>query len=210
MEEIEKYFGSGISPLQRRQLERLEALYREWNAKVNVISRKDIDHLYLHHVLHSLAIMKVRSFGAGDRVMDLGCGGGFPGIPLAVMNPQADFCLVDSIGKKIGVVNDVSASLGLANVQGVQARAEELEVRVDYVVSRAVTELGRFMGWAWDKIRPGKGHGILYLKGGDLSEELAAVRKFRGVGEITVCPVRDFFDEPFFDTKQVVYIRKTF
>ena len=208
MEEVEKYFGAGMSPEQRERLERLEGLYRAWNDKINVISRKDIDHLYAHHVLHSLAIMKVRPFAAGDRIMDLGCGGGFPGIPLAVMNPEADFLLVDSIGKKITVVNDVAASLGLTNARGVQARAEALEVRTDYVVSRAVAELGRFMGWVWDKIIPGKGHGILYLKGGDLSEELEAVRKYRGVGEVSVHPIREFFDEPFFDTKQVVYIRK--
>ncbi len=204
MELILKYFPD-LDATQRQRFEALYALYEEWNARINVISRKDFEQLYLRHVLHSLAIARVCRFEAGARILDVGCGGGFPGIPLAILFPEAHFTLVDSIGKKITVVRNVAESLGLTNVTPLNTRAEQLSQRFDYIVSRAVTDLKSFTGWIWDKIDRGchgtLPAGILYLKGGDLSDELAAAgRKY------VLYDIADFFEEEFFETKKVVYL----
>lgn len=196
-----------MSAKQQQQFEALEALYREWNAKINVISRKDIDELYLRHILHSLAIAKVISFQSGARVLDVGTGGGFPGIPLAILFPEANFTLIDSIGKKIAVVKAIAEALELENVLPLQTRAEELPVRFDFVVSRAVTDLKTFIPWVWDKIIPGGKqaypNGIFCLKGGDLTEELRASPQ-----KALEIPLSDFFKEDFFETKKLVYVQK--
>lgn len=206
MESILKYFPD-LSPLQRERFERLLPLYTEWNARINVISRKDIDSLYLRHVLHSLAIARACRFDDGARVLDVGCGGGFPTVPLAIMFPNVRFTAVDSIGKKIAVVREICTALGLDNVTPVNARAESLDEKFDYVVSRAVTDMKTFTGWIWDRIERGRHgtlpDGILYLKGGDLAEELALTRRRWEIFDIS-----DWFDEEFFETKRVVYTSK--
>jgi len=202
---VRKYFGDELSLLQRERFARLDALYHEWNGRINVVSRKDIDQLELRHVIHSLAVARVCRFGEGARVLDVGCGGGFPGIPLAIMFPEAQFFLCDSIGKKITVVRAVAAALGLDNVEAVNARAESVAGRFDYVVSRAVAPVADLLSWTGDKVEAGhRGalpNGMLCFKGGDLDAELAEVpaRKF------TVYKISDFFDEEFFETKKVVY-----
>lgn len=200
---ITKYFHD-LSDEQLRQFAALEGLYADWNSKINVVSRKDFDALYLHHVLHSLAIARVCTFDAGARVADIGCGGGFPSIPLAILFPDVHFTAVDSIAKKITVVRGVAESLGLKNIETVNGRAEQLPQRFDYVVSRAVTDMRTFVGWVWDRIERGQHgslpNGILYLKGGDLAEELALTRR-----RWTVYDISRFFDEEFFETKKVVY-----
>ena len=207
MECVETYFGRELTGPQRDRFARLGALYADWNARINVISRKDTDQLYLRHVLHSLAIARVCRFAPGAQVLDVGTGGGFPGIPLAILFPEARFTLVDSIGKKIRVVQGVSEALGLENVMALQARAETLPERFDYVVSRAVTEMKPFVEWVWTKIDRGQRgtlpNGILYLKGGDLAAELAATGK-----PCTLHPIAEFFDDAFFETKQVVHIAR--
>lgn len=206
MELILKYFPD-LTDEQRRQFALLYALYAEWNAKINVVSRKDFDQLYLRHVLHSLAIAKVCSFAVGARILDVGCGGGFPSIPLAILFPEAHFTAADSIHKKIAVVEGVVEGLGLTNVDPRCVRAETLTQRFDYVVSRAVTAMPEFVGWVWNRIEKGeKGtlpNGILYLKGGDLAEELGLTEKRWYIYDID-----RFFDEEFFETKKVVYTPK--
>lgn len=205
-EVIRKYFPD-IDALQQERFEAMYDLYADWNSRINVISRKDSEQLYIRHILHSLAIAKVCSFSSGARIMDVGTGGGFPGIPLAVMFPDAEFTLVDSIGKKITVAGGVCEALGLENVKVINGRAESVNGRFDYVVSRAVTEMKRFIPWVWNKIEHGqKGtvrNGILYLKGGDLIEELAATGK-----KYQLFNISGFFEEDFFDTKKVVHIAK--
>ena len=200
---IEKYFP-GITPRQREQFAALEPLYAEWNAKINVVSRKDFDQLYLRHVLHSLAIAKVCRFEAGARILDVGCGGGFPSVPLAIMFPEARFTAADSIGKKITVVRGVCEGAGIANIDARNVRVEQIGEKFDYVVSRAVTEMPAFVKWIRGKVERGRrgtlDNGILYLKGGDLAAELAATRmKWREYA------ISEFFDEDFFETKKVVY-----
>lgn len=207
MELIEKYFPN-LSELQKQNLAALDALYADWNAKINVISRKDQDHFYERHVLHSLAIAKVCRFHPGAEVLDIGTGGGFPGIPLAILFPKAQFHLVDSIGKKVKVVEEVALALNLKNVTAEQIRAEKLHRSFDFIVSRAVTQMPKFMTWTRNRVRKGKdagsmANGILYLKGGDLSEELASFRRAK------VYPISKHFEEEFFETKKVVYLKTT-
>ncbi len=206
MEEIIRYFPT----LSRRQQEQLEAFgpkLLEWNTRINLISRKDTEAFYTRHVLHSLAIGLACQFDAGSRVLDVGCGGGFPGIPLAILFPETHFTLVDSIGKKIMVVNDLIAALDIQNAEGLNKRAEQVPGDFDYVVSRAVTRMNTFIPWIWDKIRPGQAgslpNGILYLKGGDLSEELAETgHPYR------LFDIGTWFGDEFFATKRIVYIKK--
>ena len=203
---IVRYFPD-ITDRQKEQFERLGSLYEEWNARINVVSRKDMEHLYTRHILHSLAIAKVCQFEAGARVVDIGCGGGFPSVPLAIMFPDVEFVGCDSIAKKIRVVEGVKEGAGIDNLRAVNCRAEQLGEKFDYVVSRAVTEMARFIPWAWPLLRKGERgslpNGILYLKGGDLAEELAATRRSWDLYDI-----RTMFDDEFFDTKRVVYTKK--
>lgn len=200
---ILKYFPD-ITPRQQEQFAKLEGLYSEWNARINVISRKDMEHLYTRHILHSLAIAKVCEFKAGAKVVDIGCGGGFPSVPLAILFPDVEFVGVDSIGKKIKVVEGVAEGADIKNLRAVNSRAEQLGEKFDYVVSRAVTEMSKFMPWAWALLRKGEAgtlrNGILYLKGGDLAEELALTRRRWDVHDIGA-----MFDDEFFETKRVVY-----
>lgn len=201
---IYKYFDQ-LSARQKEQIDLLGELYTHWNAQINVISRKDIESLYERHVLHSLAIAKFISFKAEAKVLDVGTGGGFPGIPLAILFPETSFHLVDSIGKKIKVVNEVAAALGLTNVSARHIRAEQLKDKYDFVISRAVTRLSEFYPWIQDKFKKTSTHaipnGILYLKGGDLSEE---IKESKLPAELY--PLTDFFSEDFFETKYIVYI----
>ena len=207
------------TPLQMERFRKMDALYRDWNSKINVVSRKDIDELYRHHVLHSLGIaayLKTKMPDVYDRlrgegvysaalplkILDLGTGGGFPGIPLAVMFPKAEFTLCDSIGKKIIVASEVSKGLELENVKTVNARAESLPETFDYVVSRAVTSLDNFMPWVKGKYT----EGILYLKGGDLAEEIAKAKLRKG--SVHTWPISEWTDDPFFETKQVIFIER--
>jgi 16S rRNA (guanine527-N7)-methyltransferase len=194
-----------LSPKQMDQFAQLDELYRFWNARINLISRKDIDMLYLHHILHSLAIAKVISFLPGEKVLDVGTGGGFPGIPLAILFPETDFHLVDSIGKKIKVVHEVCAGCGLKNVRASHARAEQIDGKFHFVVSRAVTRLSEFYPWVKGKFEKKSmntiQNGILYLKGGDLDEEIQE----SGL-KTELIPLSNFFKEDYFDSKFVVYI----
>lgn len=201
---IFQYFPD-LSPTQQKQFESLYALYAEWNEKINVISRKDIDNLYINHVLHSLGIAKIQSFKPGSSILDVGTGGGFPGIPLAILFPETSFHLVDSIGKKITVVNEVAKGVGLKNVKAEQARAEQLKGEYDFIVSRAVTRIKEFYQWIHRKTKAKSMHerdnGILYLKGGDLEEELNELKK-----PYQLYNLSDHFKEEFFETKKVVYV----
>jgi 16S rRNA (guanine527-N7)-methyltransferase len=203
MEEIWKHFPN-LTENQRNQLAQLQALYTEWNAKINVISRKDIDALYTRHVLHSLGIAKVMEFQPGASVMDVGTGGGFPGIPLAILFPETQFYLIDVIGKKIKVVQEVATALGLTNVKAAQMRAENVQEEFDFIVSRAVTNMPDFVKWVRGKVKKHSKHpldnGILYLKGGDLTEELAVFQR------TVLYDLADYFEDDFFETKKVVYL----
>jgi len=203
MELILQYFPD-LTEEQILQLEKLEALYVDWNMKINVVSRKDIDELYLRHVLHSLGIAKVMQFQPNSNILDVGTGGGFPGIPLAIVHPESHFHLVDSINKKLKVVNGVVDSLGLTNVKTTHSRVEDIDEQFDFIVSRAVTAMPSFVGWVKGKIAKTQNHklknGILYLKGGDLSEELKTYKTS------TVYDLSNYFKEEFFDTKKVVHL----
>lgn len=204
MERINKYFPS-LSDTQKEQFQALDALYHDWNSKINVISRKDIDNLYEHHVLHSLAIADALSFRAGTEVMDLGTGGGFPGIPLAIMFPDTHFHLVDSIGKKVRVCQEVSDALGLKNVTTQWGRAEEVKEKFDFVVSRAVMPLADLVKIVRNKIRKEQRNslpnGLICLKGGELERETMPMRK-----SVMITPLTDFFEEEYFLTKKLVYL----
>jgi len=204
MELISKYFPDLTSD-QADKFRQLEELYLDWNNKINVISRKDMEHFYERHVLHSLGIAKVIQFSPGAKVLDVGTGGGFPGIPLAILFPETNFLLVDSIGKKIKVVQEVSEAAGIKNIEAIKARAEELKGKFDFVVSRAVTTLPDFIKWVESKIkresRNTLQNGILYLKGGDLESELAPLQNKSRVYNLS-----DYFEEEFFETKKVVHV----
>lgn len=201
---INKYFPN-LSEEQKIQFAKLDALYKDWNEKINVISRKDTESLYEKHILHSLGIAKVMPFEDGTKVLDIGTGGGFPGIPLAILFPNVQFTLIDSIGKKISVVQSVAESLELKNVTAIHGRAEKAKDKFHFVVSRAVTQMPVFLRWLKGKFEKeqfnSKHNGVLYLKGGDLAEELAGIR-------CEIFQLKNYFDEEFFDTKKVVYISK--
>jgi 16S rRNA (guanine527-N7)-methyltransferase len=205
LETIKLYFPD-LSSVQIEQFSKLAELYSFWNQQINVISRKDTENFYERHVLHSLGITKVLNFKNGTKIMDVGTGGGFPGIPLAILFPECEFVLVDSIGKKIKVVNEVAAALGLSNVHGIHERAEKVEGTFDFIVSRAVTQMPEFIGWVKNKIsKTSKNvlpNGILYLKGGDLSEEMITVKQWRKEYNL-----KEYFEGEFFETKKVVYVK---
>ncbi|MFT4602955.1 MAG: 16S rRNA (guanine527-N7)-methyltransferase [Arenicella sp.] len=202
---IFKYFPN-LTEDQKQKFTMLYDVYKEWNDQINVVSRKDFDSFYEKHVLHSLGIAEVIQFQPGTEVLDVGTGGGFPGIPLAIMYPEADFYLVDSVGKKIKVVKEVQAALGLTNVFAGQKRAEDLEQKFDFVVSRAVTQMPKFIPWVTKKFKKkgknGYPNGILYLKGGDLRGEMKSITRYTEIIELS-----DFFKEEFFETKKVVYVK---
>ncbi|HCW63935.1 MULTISPECIES: 16S rRNA (guanine(527)-N(7))-methyltransferase RsmG [Leeuwenhoekiella] len=202
--ELIKHYFSDLSDTQLNQFEKLNDLYQDWNLKINVVSRKDIDEIYLRHVLHSLGIAKVQKFNPGASILDVGTGGGFPGIPLAILFPETQFHLVDSIGKKIKVVEEVSAGLGLSNVKITNDRVENIDGQYDFIVSRAVAQMETFVRWIKGRIAKKSEHelknGILYLKGGDLTEELKLYTS------ATIYDLNDYFEEEFFETKKVVHL----
>ncbi|MFD2825439.1 16S rRNA (guanine(527)-N(7))-methyltransferase RsmG [Leeuwenhoekiella polynyae] len=202
--ELIKHYFSDLDDNQLLQFEKLNELYQDWNLKINVVSRKDIDEIYLRHVLHSLGIAKVQAFKSGASILDVGTGGGFPGIPLAILFPETQFHLVDSIGKKIKVVEEVSEGLGLKNVKVTNDRVENINGQYDFIVSRAVAQMETFVRWVKGKIAKKSEHelknGILYLKGGDLTEELALYTSSK------IYNLKDYFDEEFYETKKVVHL----
>jgi 16S rRNA (guanine527-N7)-methyltransferase len=204
MDKILKYFPE-LGSKQIERFEKLQPLYAEWNAQINVISRKDFSEFYERHVLHSLAIAKLIRFKPGTMVLDVGTGGGFPGIPLAIMFPKVKFHLVDSIGKKIKVVNEVTNSLELLNVKTEQIRAEQLKENYDFVVSRAVTRLPTFVNWIRKNVskkqKNALPNGVIYLKGGDLTEEIQSFKK-----NIFVQDLSEYYEEEFFETKKVLHL----
>ncbi|QXP61183.1 16S rRNA (guanine(527)-N(7))-methyltransferase RsmG [Olleya sp. HaHaR_3_96] len=203
MELILKYFPD-LTPLQIEQFTKLEALYQDWNLKINVVSRKDIDELYLRHVLHSIAIAKVIQFKDGSSLMDVGTGGGFPGVPLAILFPECEFHLVDSINKKLNVVRDVVAGLELQNVKVTHSRVEDIKETYDFIISRAVAAMPTFVHWIKGKVAKSQQNelknGIIYLKGGDLSEELQNYQTAK------IYNISDYFEEDFFETKKIVHL----
>ena len=205
VDRIYHYFPN-LTEQQKDQFAQLYDVYKEWNDQINVVSRKDFDQFYERHVLHSLGIAKMMSFKDGSSVLDVGTGGGFPGVPLAILFPKVKFHLVDSIGKKIKVVNGVKEHLGLDNIRADHVRAEQIKQKYDFVVSRAVTQIDKFLPWVSNKFYPKQKNaypnGILYLKGGDLKEEFKNVTRYTEVMEL-----QDYFSEPFFETKKVVYIK---
>jgi len=208
MEIIHKYFKD-LTATQIEQFSKLQELYKDWNLKINVVSRKDIDELYLRHVLHSLAIAKLVQFKPGSKVLDVGTGGGFPGIPLSILFPETQFHLVDSIGKKIKVVKEVAEGLGLTNVKTTNGRVEEqVKDTYDFIVSRAVAQMETFVRWTKGKISKKQNHdlknGILYLKGGDLTEELKLYTS------ATIYDLTDYFEEDFYETKKLVHLGMKF
>ena len=200
---ISKYFK--LSDNQTKKFEQLGELYPDWNQKINVISRKDIDELYVHHVLHSLSIAKFIKFKEGTKIIDVGTGGGFPGIPLAIMFPKAQFHLVDSIGKKITVVKEIAAAIGLENLTAEHARAEKQKVKYDFVISRAVTAFPKFVAITSklisQKHNNPKINGIIYLKGGDFKSEIKSFAK-----KVEIVNISDYFEEDFFETKKIIYL----
>ncbi|MFD0932560.1 16S rRNA (guanine(527)-N(7))-methyltransferase RsmG [Psychroflexus salinarum] len=202
--ELIKHYFEDLDEMQIEQFEKIAEVYKDWNQKINVVSRKDIDEIYIRHVLHSLGIAKVQSFLPGSKVLDVGTGGGFPGIPLAILFPETQFTLVDSIGKKIKVVEEVVDALGLKNVKAINDRVENVTGEYDFIVSRAVAVMPSFVHWVKGKIakesRHDRKNGILYLKGGDLSEELLPYRT------VEIFELSEVFNEDFFDTKKVVYL----
>lgn len=203
METILDYFQN-LNEKQIQQYAQLETLYKDWNLKINVVSRKDIEELYLRHVLHSLAIAKFIQFQPTTKILDVGTGGGFPGIPLAIMFPETNFVLVDSIAKKLKVVNEVVEGLNLANVKTIHSRVEEIPGKFDFIISRAVAAMPTFVHWTKGKISSNNKHtiknGIIYLKGGDLEEELREFPKAKTIN------IRTYFNEDFFETKKIVYL----
>lgn len=203
MQIILKYFPD-LTVVQKAQFQKLDELYKDWNLKINVVSRKDIDELYIRHVLHSLGIAKVISFKLKSKILDVGTGGGFPGIPLAILFPECQFYLVDSIAKKLKVVDEVVNGLGLKNVKTFHSRVEDIDEQFDFIVSRAVTTMPTFVSWVKGKIAKSQHNdlknGILYLKGGDLTEELQNYKT------VTLFNLSDYFTEDFFETKKVVYL----
>ena len=218
MEElIYKYFPN-LTELQQERIKKLFPLYEEWNSKINVISRKDIDKLYLHHILHSLAIAKYINFMPGTKIIDVGTGGGFPGIPLAILFPECSFTLVDSIGKKTKVAQAVAEALNLKNVKVINARMEAVDEKADFIVSRAVTELKNFLPWVKGKYL----QGILYLKGGDITDnrifekkgallqEIETAAKANGIDRdcIAIADINTWFEEEFFNEKRIIHIIK--
>jgi len=204
---IYRYFPA-LSVQQREQIEKLQSLYEKWNAQINVVSRKDIDLLYERHVLHSLAIFKFMTFKNGSNVLDIGTGGGFPGIPLAIVHPDVQFVLSDSIGKKIKVVQGVADELGLKNITAVHERSEKIKGQFDFVVSRAVADISELIKWSNGKIKKQQQNalpnGLICLKGGDLKEELSPIKK-----RVQVFDLSDYYKEDFFETKKIVYLPLT-